>query len=250
MKDLLTDDERAFLDRHGYVAPFRLATGDEVRMLCEQAGLYAGADDTMVDIVDVVDGLHGRPDASALINRSVLTDKLEQLHGPGFAIWHSRCWIKRGGGRQPTGLPWHVDDKSWMSDGVIAGTFGSTSVWLALTDATERGGCLAVVDGSHREDWDFDRWFAHQMNGHLPQRVTDPEFMRSIELDPDRVVRIPLEAGQFLMFSDRLVHGSDYNADDQDRMGLAIRSVDRAHASLIKGRSLTPGHARGEPRAV
>jgi ectoine hydroxylase-related dioxygenase (phytanoyl-CoA dioxygenase family) len=105
----------------------------------------------------------------------------------------------------------------------------SLSAWLALDPATTENGCVRVISGTHRSE--------------LPTNPAsgDPvrDSVREDVVDESRAFDIELDAGEFFLFSERLLHGSTENRTADSRTGLTVRliepwvSVD--HARLLDG---------------
>lgn len=65
------------------------------------------------------------------------------------------------------------------------------------------------------------------------------EIMLPFEIDEERLVHLPMKQGEFLIFTERVVHSSDANTSDRPRVGMACR--------VTNGETLVyPGRARGQ----
>ena len=76
----------------------------------------------------------------------------------------------------------------------------AAGIWCALGDVDETNGCLLVVPGSHRLP-SAPRGF----NSGFPYDPLIPELLRA------HTIRVPMRAGQAMIFSQRLFHGSNPN---------------------------------------
>lgn len=85
--------------------------------------------------------------------------------------------------------------------------FESLGIWCPLTDVGKRNGCLRVVRGSHRLNT-------------KPRGMTTPTAYRELfsSIDDAYFTYLEMRAGQALLFSQRLFHGSQSNLKDQDRV--------------------------------
>jgi hypothetical protein len=82
--------------------------------------------------------------------------------------------------------------------------YTSIGLWLPLIDVTPENGCLHVVPGSHES---APLWRGLQSTARsVPDAPPDP---------------IPMRAGEALLFSQCLLHGSRPNASDQMRVSAA-----------------------------
>jgi len=79
-------------------------------------------------------------------------------------------------------------------------------IWCPLVDTGPANGGLFVLPGSHR-------WFSNYRSGSMPSLRIVPQGRIK-----ERVRDVPLRAGQAIVYSDRLFHGSHTNTSAQDRV--------------------------------
>ncbi len=115
-------------------------------------------------------------------------------------MFQDMALIKPPGGREK---PWH-QDKAYFDVGLDAPVVG---VWIALDEATPENGCMHVIPGSHRDgpvvhfsrrDW----------------QICDTD----VQVDKD--VMVPLDAGGALLFDGLIHHGTPPNTSDTLRRAL------------------------------
>ena len=145
----------------------------------------------LVDLSDAFAGLSRDPR---------LTAPAEAIFGDEVALFEDKLNLKLPGG---AGFPWHQDwSCCWR-----ASTDELVTCFVALDDATEENGPLEVIPGSHRgaiclpfrsdaENMD-DPAFAAKTEGF----EVDPRV-----IEPERVVRAPLGAGDMIVFDPYLLH--------------------------------------------
>ena len=68
------------------------------------------------------------------------------LEGRPVRLWHDQALFKAPHQNPKNPTPWHQDAPYWPHDDRAH----STSIWIALGDATVENGCMAFVPGSHR----------------------------------------------------------------------------------------------------
>ena len=141
-----------------------------------------------------------------LCAHAAILDRVACILGPDLVLWQSNFFMKEPGEKE---YPWHQDANYWPIEPPI-----NVSAWIAIDPATVENGCVQVIPGSHRKHVPhIPADAAHQ----FPEQA-DPEFV-----DADKAVYMELEAGQFFLFSERMLHHSDANRSDRPRTGLAVR---------------------------
>lgn len=101
-------------------------------------------------------------------------------------------------------LPWHQDGGDfWGLD-----REPSLQVWTALDDATEDGGCLEIVPGSHAKG------LVTKLGGVVPE----PALLR--ETPEARSILVPVEAGEVV-----LVHNHVWHRSSRSKTGLPRRAL-------------------------
>ncbi len=210
----MADHLRSFHEE-GYLGPLRLETSFSKNKLLQ-------AVDQRISDGSVISG-HGTY-ARHLDSRLVFdlcTDHaiiamLQTLAGPDLILWNSSFWVMPPKS-MPT--PWHQDLYYWP-------TALNLTCWIALTATDERTGCLLVAPGSHVRIApvikDADEKF---------EEFTSPDEAACWETRP-----LPMDAGEFVILSDRILHRSAVNLGSVDRVALAARftlpSV-KIHGSLL-----------------
>jgi ectoine hydroxylase-related dioxygenase (phytanoyl-CoA dioxygenase family) len=114
-----------------------------------------------------------------------------------------------------TFLPAHQD---WSV--VEEDQYNTLFIWCALHDVTSTNGGLFVLDGSHQ-------YFQNIRSGSYPSnRYVLPSSMQHCPKD------ISLKAGDAVLYSDKLFHGSHSNQSGEDRVVVTGRVVERG-AKLV-----------------
>ncbi|HSJ28620.1 MAG TPA: phytanoyl-CoA dioxygenase family protein [Acidimicrobiia bacterium] len=120
---------------------------------------------------------------------------------------------------------------SWHQDnGVVTPDADGSeilTVWIPLTRASTRHGCLTVIPGSHRGD----------LYTHCPGSPAGLEIPESV-LGRDRAVPVPLDRGDVLLLHRRTAHASLSNTSDEIRWSLDLRFNPTGQPT---GRSVHPG---------
>ncbi|MEZ5650095.1 MAG: phytanoyl-CoA dioxygenase family protein [Burkholderiaceae bacterium] len=167
-----------------------------------------------------------------LIHDPRVLDPVEQLIGPDILCWNVFFWIKEPGSK--SFISWHQDTTYWglSSDKVV-------TAWLALSEASERSGCMRVMPGTHRGEV-----LAHEDTFDEHNLLTRGQSIVA-GIDEARAVSMPLAAGQMSMHNYRLAHASGPNHGDDRRIGVSMHFMppdtrqivgDWDAAVLVRGR--------------
>lgn len=84
-------------------------------------------------------------------------------------------------------------------------------IWIPLQDVDENNGTLMLAKSSHQ-------WF----NGVLTSSVNWPFFPYLSKIE-EKAIKLNLKAGELVVFDNRLIHGSTYNASEKPRLCVAGR---------------------------
>lgn len=194
----------------GYLAPltaFSPAEADDLRNYFDgllREALAAGRDSYSISSAHLK---HAR--VYDLLQHPAIVGPVRDLLGPDVIGWGSHFFCKLpGDGKR---VDWHQDCSYWPLTPTKAVT-----VWLAIDDADPENGCMEVVAGSHTQGLiEFSN--SDDASGNvLNQTVANPEQYGTI-------AATPLQAGQFSIHSDLLLHGSAANQSTRRRCGLTLR---------------------------
>jgi non-heme Fe2+,alpha-ketoglutarate-dependent halogenase len=168
-----------------------------------------------------------------IVSHPKILDAVESILGPNLLVWSSRWFSKMPGDK--TYITWHQDATYW---GLRPPNV--TTAWIALSDSVPENGCMRVVPETQRGDL-------------LPQRETyapDNALSRgqeiAVEVDESQAVDIVLHPGEMSLHHIKIVHGSNVNASDQPRIGIAVRYLtpdvtsegpEREKAMLVRGKN-------------
>jgi hypothetical protein len=158
-----------------------------------------------------------------------LVDMVEDLIGPDILCWNAIFWIKEPGAGSFVG--WHQDVTYWgLNNRELV------SVWVALSEADERAGCMSVLPGSHRQTLSHDETYDED------NLLTRGQHIRDINADD--TVAMPLRPGQASFHNVATAHGSGPNNGVDRRIGLSLHYMpthtrqtlaDWDSAALVRG---------------
>jgi len=216
----LTEKEFQQFHEQGYLGPFELRSPSEMadarqelrNEVLESDGQWS-AEDFPPPVVDtpMMDPKHvDRHVDSKLVAElcldSAVTDRLESLIGPDILLYQSQFLFKYPDGTQ---VAPHQDSTPMLNPPL------ALSIWIALTDVTTENGCLELYPGTNGK---FVPHVPIEDDDLLFENRVDPEYA-----DLDESVQVEMEAGEFIIFANTLVHASGENVTNNHRLALSIR---------------------------
>jgi hypothetical protein len=214
--DIATSRAASALDaerfhREGWAGPFTLFADDRadgIRRMC---------DEIIADDSDLVSGRSGARIHNGhlrdrrLLDLALAPQLVEQvcgLLGDDAQLWRSHFWNKLPGAKA---VPWHQDHNYWPLEPAVI-----VSAWIAIDRSTRENACLHLIPGSHRAI--------------LPHVASTDGSAFVTQADPalvprERALPIELEAGQYILFNERMLHHSPVNDSTRRRLGLAMRYI-------------------------
>ncbi|MEM7268051.1 MAG: phytanoyl-CoA dioxygenase family protein [Pseudomonadota bacterium] len=156
-----------------------------------------------------------------LAHHPKILDAVEDLLGPNLLICGTVLFIKEP--RDPGHVSWHQDAKYMGIDPYQQ----ATTIWLALSPATEDTGCMRMAPGSHN----------------LPIQDHEDTYGetniltrgQSVDVDENVAVATPLRPGQMSIHSLSTLHASAPNKGDDRRIGFAVQSYVTPEVRQTKG---------------
>lgn len=152
------------------------------------------------------------PSFDAVIRHEHLVQAASQLLGHDLMVWSAALFIKEA--NSPHIVSWHQDLTYWGLDDAE-----ETTCWLALSEASEKSGCMKFVPGSHTK----------QIVEHVDTFAEDNLLSRgqeiAVEVNESDAVSVALLPGQSSIHHGHLFHASGPNTSDDRRIGMAIRYI-------------------------
>jgi predicted dehydrogenase len=200
----LSDEQRAFFEKHGYTGPFRcespywrwiaLPHGERLNLHLEDPVVHA-----------------------VCAHPSVVERAAQLLGSRGLSLFKTRIWSKSPGSE--SAVPWHQDvgprNGGVRADGSPVPTL---TAWLALDPASRESGAVRVVPGSHQRL--FGEWRRNL--------TADLEGMGALAgLDLAGASFLEARPGEFWLFHSWLLHGSDASPSGARRAALNMRFCER-----------------------
>jgi L-proline 4-hydroxylase len=204
-------EERGFLVFPGLVDPHEIAVlrADLGRVMAldaeEVTREKSGVVRTVFRVHDPRSATASPPfEALARLPR-VLGPAQQLLRDEALYVYHSKCNLKEA--IKGEIWQWHQDYGSWRNDGVP--TPNMTTALLMLDEASEIGGCLYFIPGSHRLGR-FEAELDTETTAYRLWTVKKLDVVAAMERFGDPVA-ITGKPGTVVLFHPNLVHGSGHN---------------------------------------
>jgi non-heme Fe2+,alpha-ketoglutarate-dependent halogenase len=150
-----------------------------------------------------------------------ITERVAQLLGPDLLVWRTQHFFK---GPKSPAIQWHQASTFMVEDYQDPGIFPSDrsevfqiTVWVAVDDATSERGCLKFARGTH------DRIRTIKFGG--DEGFCNAAYTLDFDEDREDCVLVPVKSGQFILFTERCIHGSGPNTTDHHRMAFNMRVI-------------------------
>lgn len=234
MPKLLSAAQAEQYRRQGFAFPVPVLTAAEVRELRADLEYWEGQQGHPLDYPEKSKSYLLYKWADTLVHHPRVLDAVEDVIGPDILVYHSTMWIKEP--HTPAHVRWHQDGAYFFLH-----PHEHVTAWVALSEASEKAGCMRVVPGTHTLPMieHDDKPGPHNMIKR-GQGISD-------RFDNEKGVAMPLRAGELSLHHTALVHCSPGNDNDDRRMGLGISFIP-AHVrpiGLVKPSALL---VRGQDR--
>ena len=178
------------------------------------------------DIESKTGPLHYKPKIHAMLTSPYelatlprVLDVVESLLGPDILLYNTTFIIKEP--HTPNLVSWHQDLTYWGFD-----CDDQVSMWLALSPATSKSGCMRVIPGTHK-------------NGKRTHNFTEDENnvlysgQTVYDVEEDKAFDACLQPGQASFHHGWTLHSSMPNQSNDRRIGLNVQYI-APHVRQIK----------------
>ncbi len=239
---MLTDDQKTFYRKNGYVVVRGLLTPQEAAAYRQEAHDLAarlsarrninstwGSADAVTDKPTALLHCHDVQFQSAAFARLIVDERLtsaaSDIIGPNVQLHHTKMFIKPPEKGSP--FPMHQDAPFFPHE-----NHSMIAAIIHFDDAPLEKGCVRVVPGSHTR-------------GMLPHDSTGNWHLSPTEYPVADAVPVPAQAGDVLFFSYLTIHGSGINESAEARTTVLVQMRDpsdppslRTHESAGQGMML------------
>ena len=229
----LTEEQLDYYKNKGYVSPINALTSAEAKEIRDEIekiekdwpGALEGLNRNYIHLLSPVFN-------KVCLNRNIL-DAVESIIGQNILICGTTLFIKNP--NEKGFVSFHQDAKyiglephNWVT------------VWLAVTDANEKNGCMRMLSGSHKEDLKY-----HEQKFDENNLLTRGQTITNIPMDKTKP--IILKAGQISLHHPLIIHGSGLNKSNDRRIGFVIQSYIGTNVNQVIGKMYVQ-KARGEDK--
>lgn len=207
--------------QNGFLGPFTAISEDEMGVFREALEAELERESKAFGFKTVRDRHLDLPAIYELFARPAFTERLAQLLGPDLMIWRSQVFNQMPGAPP---IAWHQastymleDYKRPILEPADRNTLFQLTTWIAVDNSTVENGCLHFVRGAHRDI----KTIRVGGDGGFYAAQFEMEFVP----DPKDIVPMELKPGQFVIFTERCVHGSPGNRSQKRRMGINFRTI-------------------------
>ena len=203
----LTNEETTRFRKEGYLGPYSLCSPEEMadwRIEVEQV--------LETKPPDAKNTIHNRHlDSRAIYDLSThpeILNRMVSLYGQDLLLWRTNFFIKYQGSKA---IPWHQDFNYWPLEPPII-----ISAWIAVDPSSKENGNLQLIPGSHRK-----------VIPHI-KATPDVQFREMADAgyyEPDQLIDLEMQPGEFILFNERTLHHSEANHSELRRIGLAVRVI-------------------------
>jgi len=229
----LTEEQLDHYKNKGYVSPVNALTSIEAKEIRDEIekiekdwpGALEGINRNYIHLISPIFN-------KVCLNKNIL-DAVESIIGKNILICGTTLFIKNP--NEKGFVSFHQDAKyiglephNWVT------------VWIAVTDANEKNGCMRMLSGSHKDDLKH-----HEQKFDENNLLTRGQTIKNIPLDKtDPVI---LKAGQMSLHHPKIVHGSGLNYSKDRRIGFVIQSYIGTDVDQVIGKIYVQ-KARGEDK--
>ncbi len=217
----MSDDELRGLYENGYAGPFEAFSPKEMQ---DFRGDLLAMEHTVSEAYGFEtprDRHLENPRLWSYMRSPAITERLAQVMGPDLLCWRSQVFYK---GPHAPAIQWHQASTFMVEDYLDPAIFPprmdeifQLTVWIAVDDATSENGCLRFARGTHSS--------VRKVRFGGAEGFYNANFTLEFDEQAEEIVEVPVRSGQFLIFTERCIHGSAANTTDRHRLAFNFRAI-------------------------
>jgi len=168
----------------------------------------------------------------SLYAHPAIVERMAQLLGPDLLLWRSQFFPKYPG---MGGTGWH-QATSYLNETFRTATLTPKNLrklfqltaWVAITDSTVKNGCMRFIPGTHREllPMEVEEYDPVKHAGNKHDRFGTKVMRPALGEIEKHAVNLEMKAGEFVIFSERTMHGALPNITQDDaRLAMSARYI-------------------------
>ncbi|MGI9428755.1 MAG: phytanoyl-CoA dioxygenase family protein, partial [Bythopirellula sp.] len=217
----LSEDQIRQFAHDGFLGPLDAFSREEMADFREDLLAVESTASQTYDFATPRDRHFEMPRLWNFLKSPAITERVAQLLGPDLLCWRSQIFYK---GPHAPAIQFHQASTFMVEDYLDPAIFPPNrdeifqlTVWVAVDDATTENGCLQFVRGSH------DRVRTIKFGGE--EGFYHANYSLEFDRDQSQIVTLPVQAGQFVVFAERCIHGSPPNRTDRHRLAFNMRVI-------------------------
>jgi non-haem Fe2+, alpha-ketoglutarate-dependent halogenase len=225
---VMSEKEIGQFYRNGFIGPFDAFSREEMADFRNEMLAMENENSKTYGFVTPRDRHLENPRLWEYMNHPAIVERAAQLLGPDLLCWRTQLFYK--GPRSPA-IEFHQASTFMVEDYLDPAIFPARldemfqlTVWIAVDDAVPENGCMQFVRGTHEK--------MHTIKFGGSEGFYKASFSLEFDRDPNRVMTVPVKSGQFIIFTERCIHGSPANTTDRHRLAFNMRIVPTNVAAL------------------
>lgn len=222
----LSSDQIESFHKNGFIGPLRAVSEDEMSRFRKNLEKVLKKKSASFGMKTVRDRHLDDVNIRELFQRPEIIERVAQFLGPDLLIWRSQVFNQEPGSPP---IEWHQASTYMLENFKAPILFPENrnelfqlTIWIAVDEATIENGCMYFVPGTH------DKIRTLKRGGET--QFYDARFILNHKIDQNDIVYMPLKPGEFVIFSERVIHGSPGNNSDKRRMGINFRAINPSTA--------------------
>ena len=227
---MLSRNQIKFYKDNGFIFPFPVLNNNEVNFIKNKLNLIehktlASELRKTRNLIFITEEL-----GWDLVHNSRIIDPISNLLGPNILLWGMNVIIKKPG---PTYVSYHQDVSYW---GLYP--YNIATAWIAISNVSLLTGPLKFIPKSHKGP------VQKQIDTYDKNNLLSRGQTVNTKINENDVVTAILKQGEMSIHHVGMIHGSDENCTNEDRIGIALRycstdvkqtKSDIDYAILVKG---------------
>jgi non-heme Fe2+,alpha-ketoglutarate-dependent halogenase len=217
----LTPDQIESFHRDGFLGPITAISESEMAIFRNSLENELELDSKAFGAQTVRDRHLDAPFITDLFFTPTITETIAQLLGPDLLIWRSQVFNQLPGAPP---IAWHQASTYMLEDyrrpilkPVDKSELFQLTIWIAVDDANLNNGCVQFIPGTHDK--------IRKVKLGSSNKFYNAHFEMEVDPAPSEVVSMPCKPGQFVIFSERCIHGNPGNKSEDRRMGINFRAI-------------------------